>query len=260
MLRMFAPRPAKLATAYCLLLFATGSLAQTVTVLNGGTAKGSNPATKLVAIDISVLNSRSVPISFDNMSFTLTDPAHNVYDSLSGLYKADVKVSEKLWFEVPATLDPQTLRLSMHRRESKNWDDYLEIWLADPVPASAPMWHGFHPGAIMDSFTYAAPSPGTTYKDLTPPQLVHAPDPKLPPEARAKIMNLKDRKVVVTVALVVDTLGNPQQVELVSAPAGMGLDTEALRAVKQYRFKPALDKNGVAVAVEVRVEVAFKVY
>lgn len=148
----------------------------------------------------------------------------------------------------------------MHRRESNNWDDYLEIRLANPGTASAPMWHGFHPGAVMDSLTYAVMPPGTTYKDLTPPKLLSAPDPKLPPEARAKIQNLKDRKVVVTVALIVDTLGNPQQVELESVPVGMGLDAEALRAVKQYRFKPALDKNGVAVAVEARVEVAFKVY
>ena len=263
---MFAP---KLSAAFCLLLFATGSIAQTVTIVNGGTAKGSNPATKLVAIDISLQNSKSAPISFNNSFFTVTDADRNVYDSLSGLYKSDVsfhvdlnpglKVSEKLWFEVPAVLDPQTLRLSMHRRESKNWDDYLEISLANPGTASAPMWHIFHPGAVMDSFTYAVMPPGTTYKDLTPPRLVHAPDPKLTPEARAKIPNLKDRKAVVTVALIVDTLGNPQQVELVSAPVGMVLDAEALRAVKQYRFKPALDKNGVTVAVEARVEVTFKV-
>ncbi len=151
MLRKFAPRPQKLATALCLLCWVIAGIAQTVTVLNGGTAKGSNPATKLVAVEISVLNNKSTPISFNNTFFTLTDPAHNVYDSLSGLYKSDVsfhvdlnpglKVSEKLWFEVPAALDPQTLRLSMHRLESNNWDDYLEIPLASPGTASAPMWH-----------------------------------------------------------------------------------------------------------------------
>jgi outer membrane biosynthesis protein TonB len=40
----------------------------------------------------------------------------------------------------------------------------------------------------------------------------------------------------------------------------MGLDAEALRAVKQFRFKPALDKNGVPVAVEVNIEENFISY
>jgi TonB family protein len=258
MLRMFAP---KMSSAFCLVLFATGSIAQTVTVLKGGTAKGSNPATKLVAVDISVLNNKSAPMSFNNTFFTLTDAAHN-YDSLSALYKSDVsfqvdlnpglKVSEKLWFEVPAALDPRTLRLSMHRRESKNWDDYLEIPLANPGTASAPMWHAFHPGAVVDSLTYGV----TSHKDLTPPRLVHSVDPKFPPEAHAKIRE----NPVETISLIVDTQGNPQQIELVSAPLGMGLDAEALRAVKQFRFKPALDKNRVPVAVEVHIEENFRAY
>jgi hypothetical protein len=178
----------KLSTAFCLLLFATGSIAQTVTVLNGGTAKGSNPATKLVRVGISVLNNKSAPISFDSTFFALTGAAHN-YDSLSGLYNSDVsfhvdlnpglKVSEKLWFEVPAALDPRTLKLSMHRRESKTWDDYLEIPLANPGTATAPMWHAFHPGAVVDSLTYRVILSGTSYKDLTPPRLVHSVDPKV---------------------------------------------------------------------------------
>ncbi len=59
-----------------------------------------------MAVTISVLNSKSAPISFDNTFCTLTDADQNVYDSVSGLHKADVsfhadlnpgvKVSEKL--------------------------------------------------------------------------------------------------------------------------------------------------------------------
>jgi TonB family protein len=263
----------KLGTALALLSWAVSGFAQTVTILSGGTAKGSNPATKLVAVTISVLNNKSAPISFNNTFFTLTDANQNVYDSLSGLnvqdsvsglHKADVsfhadlnpgvKVSEKLWFEVPATVDPGTLRLSMHRRESMSWDDYLEISLTDPAPASAPMWHCFHLGADIDTLTYGV----KPYKDLTPPKLLYAPDPKFPPEARGKMT--KGQKAVVTVTLIIDTRGNPQQVELDGAPIGMGLDIAAQRAVKQYRFKPALDKNGVAVAVQTNVEVVFNLY
>lgn len=246
------------------------SNAQTVTVLKGGTANGSNPATKLVGVDISVLNNKSAPISFNNTFFTLTGAPHNVYDSLSALDKSDVsfhddlnpglKVSERLWFEVPVTVDPQTLRLSMHRRESNNWDDYLEVPLANPGTATAPMWHAYHPGAVVDSLTYSDFSAGTSNKPLTPPKLVHSVDPKLPPESEARIRGYQDHKAVETLFLIVDTQGNPQQIELVSAPLGMGLDEEALRVVKQFRFKPALDKNGVPVAVEVNVQETFKAY
>jgi TonB family protein len=266
MLRMFASRPAKLITVLCLLLSGIVGTAQTVTVLKAGTKEGSNPATKLVGVDISVLNGKSVPISFNNSFFTLAASARSVYDSLSGLYKSDVSfhvdlnpgsnVSERLWFEIPAALDPHTLRLSMHQRESNNWDDYLEIPLADPGTASAPMWHAFHPGAVVDSLTYDV----TSMKDLTPPKLVHSVDPKLPPEAEAKIRGYKDRQAVEILSLIVDTKGNPQQIELVSAPLGMGLDAEALQAVKRFRFKPALDKSGVPVAVEVHIQQTFKAY
>ena len=148
----------------------------------------------------------------------------------------------------------------MHWRESKNWDDYLEIPLANPGTATAPMWHASHPGAVVDSLTYGVFSAGTSNKDLTPPKLVHSVDPKLPPEAEVKIRGYKDHRAVETLSLIVDTQGNPQQIELVSAPLGMGLDEEALRVVKQFRFKPALDKNGVPVAVEVNVQENFKAY
>jgi TonB family protein len=267
---MLSPCPLKLAIVLWLLFCAIVSNAQTVTLLKGETAEGQNPATKLVSVDISILNNKTAPISFNNAFFALTDHAQNVYDSLSGLYKSDVsfhvdlnpglEISKKLWFEVPATLDPQTLRLSMHQRESKNWDDYLEIPLARPGTATAPMWHAFHPGAVMDSLTYSVFSAGTNHKELTPPKLVHSVDPKLPPEAEATIRGLKDRKAVETLSLIVDTQGNPQQIELVSAPLGMGLDAEALRVVKQFRFKPALDKNGVPVAVKVNIQESFRAY
>ena len=60
-------------------------------------------------------------------------------------------------------------------------------------------------------------------------------------------------------SLIVDREGHPQQVQVVSA-AGMGFDLEALKAVSQYRFKPALDRNGNPVAVKVFVEVKFRTY
>jgi TonB family protein len=251
----------KLATVLAMLCWAVSGLAQTVTILNGGTAKGSNPDTKLVAVDISVLNSESAPISFNNTFFALIGLADNVYDSLSGLYKSDVSfhvdlnpgstVSEKLWFEVPATLDPQALRLSMHRWGSKNWDDYLEIPLANPGTASAPMWHPFKPGAVVDPLTYFVNTGKTPAEDVTPPKLLYAPDPKYDEQARRdKIEGFS------VVSMIVDVQGNPQQI-VMRRHLGHGLDEKAIEAVKQYRFKPA-KQHGKPVPVEVNVEVNFR--
>jgi protein TonB len=53
-------------------------------------------------------------------------------------------------------------------------------------------------------------------------------------------------------------MGNPQHVRIVR-PLGMGLDEKALAAVREYKFKPAMLK-GKAVAVEVDIEVNFRIY
>jgi len=85
------------------------------------------------------------------------------------------------------------------------------------------------------------------------PILIYAPDPEFSDEARrAKYQG------ICVVGLIVDAQGNPQQVHIVR-PLGMGLDEKALAAVREYRFKPAVFK-GKAVAVEVNVEVNFRIY
>ena len=61
---------------------------------------------------------------------------------------------------------------------------------------------------------------------------------------------------VVVVGLIVDTNGLPQDVHVLRG-VGMGLDEKAVEAVKQYRFKPAM-QNGKPVAVHLQVEVNFK--
>jgi periplasmic protein TonB len=40
---------------------------------------------------------------------------------------------------------------------------------------------------------------------------------------------------------------------------GMGLDEKALQAVKQWKFEPAM-KDGHPVAVQMNVEVSFRLY
>jgi TonB family protein len=85
------------------------------------------------------------------------------------------------------------------------------------------------------------------------PTLIYAPDPEFSDEARrAKYQG------VCVVGLIVDTTGNPQRVHIVR-PLGMGLDEKAMEAVRQYKFKPAQYK-GKSVAVEVNIEVNFRIY
>jgi protein TonB len=62
----------------------------------------------------------------------------------------------------------------------------------------------------------------------------------------------------VIVNLIVDAKGMPQNVH-VSQGVGMGLDQKAIDAVKQYRFKPAME-NGKPVAVYMNVEVTFQIF
>ena len=52
--------------------------------------------------------------------------------------------------------------------------------------------------------------------------------------------------------------GLPKNVHVMRG-VGMGLDEKAIEAVRQYRFKPAME-NGKPVAVELNVEVNFQIF
>jgi periplasmic protein TonB len=88
---------------------------------------------------------------------------------------------------------------------------------------------------------------------VSAPVLVFSPDPEFSEEARkAKFMG------IVTVNLWVDEKGNPTHVRVLHG-VGMGLDEKALAAVKQYKFKPAME-GGKPVTVELNVEVNFQIF
>ncbi len=58
--------------------------------------------------------------------------------------------------------------------------------------------------------------------------------------------------------LVIDATGDVSGTKILE-PLGLGLDSEALKTVRTWKFKPAT-KDGVAVPVKVAVEVAFKLF
>ena len=88
---------------------------------------------------------------------------------------------------------------------------------------------------------------------VSAPTLIYSVDPEFSEEARkAKFMG------IVTVNLIVDPSGKPQNVH-VTRPVGMGLDEQAIKAVQQYKFKPAMF-GGKPVAVMMNVEVNFQIF
>jgi TonB family protein len=88
---------------------------------------------------------------------------------------------------------------------------------------------------------------------VTPPRLIHNTNAEFSDEARRKKI-----EGVVTLSLVVDTDGQPTDVQVV-APLGHGLDEKAVEAVKQWRFQPAM-KDGNPVATKINVQVSFHLY
>lgn len=63
---------------------------------------------------------------------------------------------------------------------------------------------------------------------------------------------------IVLLGLVVDAKGMPQGIHVVKSFRA-DFDAEAVKAVKRYRFKPAM-RSGKPVAVSIKIEVNFKWY
>jgi len=90
-------------------------------------------------------------------------------------------------------------------------------------------------------------------KGITAPRLIYSVEAKYTEEARQK-----SYEGVSVVELIVDAHGLPQDLH-VTKTAGHGLDQMAIKAVDQYRFKPAM-KNGAPVAMKIHIEVRFRLY
>ena len=88
---------------------------------------------------------------------------------------------------------------------------------------------------------------------VSAPKALNTPDPEYSEEARkAKYQG------TVLLWLIVGPDGKPRDIK-VSRPLGMGLDQKAVEAVRRWLFQPA-EKDGRPVAVQINVEVNFKLY
>jgi protein TonB len=91
---------------------------------------------------------------------------------------------------------------------------------------------------------------GGSIKD---PVVLYSVEPEFSEEARKARFSGN-----VQVYLWVDEQGNPSHIRVVRG-AGMGLDEKAVEAVRQYKFKPAM-QNGKPVKVDMYVDVEFNIY
>jgi periplasmic protein TonB len=87
---------------------------------------------------------------------------------------------------------------------------------------------------------------------VSQPIPISTPEPEFSEEARKK-----KQPGIVTVELIVDTHGRPQNVRLVRG-VGMGLDEKAIEAVRLYTFHPTME-NGRPVPVKMDVQVNFEI-
>lgn len=88
---------------------------------------------------------------------------------------------------------------------------------------------------------------------VSAPRVLFDPDPAYSEEARkAKYQG------VCVLWLIVGPDGKPRDVR-VARSLGMGLDQKAIEAVRQWKFEPAM-KDGKPVAVQINVEVNFRLY
>jgi TonB family protein len=116
---------------------------------------------------------------------------------------------------------------------------------------------GFAQAQTSSSKVSAAPALIThpvqpTTPPITPPAVLHTVDAEYPSEARRKKISGD-----VWIGLTVGTDGLPSDMHVLQS-AGHELDEEAVKAVQQYKFRPAM-QAGVPVAVTVKVHVQFKI-
>lgn len=123
----------------------------------------------------------------------------------------------------------------------------------NPVAAPGlPRQEGSQPKSTSDSPSKAIEKDGI-YRvtgPVLPPKLIHAPTPKY--TAAARRARLEGRCIL---QLVVDTKGKPQNIR-VKKSLDKGLDANAVKAARKYRFQPAT-MNGKPVPVEINVVVDF---
>src|SRR5260370_10184733 len=93
----------------------------------------------------------------------------------------------------------------------------------------------------------------TVGRGVRAPRAIYDPEPEYSDEAR----KMKHEGTVI-LSIIVDAEGRARNIH-VARSLGMGLDEKAIEAVKKWKFEPG-KKDGQSVAVQVNVEVNFRLY
>ena len=126
--------------------------------------------------------------------------------------------------------------------------------LRDLVPGMPDAWQPFARARLLGLEPKDPPGGVLDAKEgMQLPKLAKRSDPELSDAARE--LRHSGQSVI---SLVVGTDGLPHDV-IVESPTGVGLDEEAVAAVRQYRFKPAM-LNGTPVAVRLHIAVNFQIF
>ena len=88
---------------------------------------------------------------------------------------------------------------------------------------------------------------------VSAPRAIYAPEPVYSEKARKA-----NYQGICTLGLIVETDGHPSHIRILKG-LGMGLDENALEAVKSWKFEPAM-RDGQPVRVEIAVEVNFHIF
>jgi TonB family protein len=131
------------------------------------------------------------------------------------------------------------------------WRPYLAKHLAegpDRAQDQTQTSHGidFTDGAGTEKIFHVGP-------DVTPPKPLLTPEPDFSETARKQIS-----QGVVGLNVIVDSTGRVSSIKIVK-PLGRGLDEEAVKTIRAWRFGPAMHK-GQPVAVAVYIEIDFHLY
>jgi len=113
-----------------------------------------------------------------------------------------------------------------------------------PLPANPPA-----SGSVADASMAGVMKPGS---GVQAPKVIHHVDADFTQEAR-------DKKIggIVVISLIVDRSGYPTHIRILR-PTSSGLDRNAVIAVSQYRFAPAM-LQGKPIPVEVNIEQNFRI-
>ena len=146
---------------------------------------------------------------------------------------------------------PEELASALNKVFAVGFDDAF----ADAAPDYWQQWlhRDLHPDAPKGAFAAGKGDVEMKAPGVMPPRLTFDPDPTFSAAARQRKF-----QGVEVVGLTVDSHGEPHDVHVVR-PLGMGLDELAVQTVRRYKFVPAI-YNGRMVAVEINIEVNFRIY